>query len=201
MYQAEAGSNVTGPPPKPRPADASRVTITTIPKHTMKSITQHSNTHSRSEKPRVDSDPSRLFVFEMLSTFTPMSSNASPISCRDALRSINAAHSLAAGYGAVERNRTPHSIALSRRGERPVFAWGIVSRFAEPSQRWGLFFPLATFVVSGEFASSRQAPLRALLGGTRVLGVALWPSIGAHRQRHVFRAVFCRAIVVGRRHS
>src|ERR1022692_1039305 len=127
--------------------------------------------------------------------------NASPLSCRDALRSINAAHSLAAGYGAVERNRTPHSIALSRRGERPVFVWGIVSRFAEPSQRWGLFFPLATFVVSGEFASSRQAPLRALLGGTRVLGAALWPSIGAHRQRHVFRAVFCRAIVVGRRHS
>jgi hypothetical protein len=86
------------------------------------------------------------------------------------LRSINAAHSLAAGYEAVERNRTPHSIALSRRGERPVFAWGIVSRFAEPSQRWGLFFPLATFVVSGEFTSSRQAPLPALLGGTRVLG-------------------------------
>src|ERR1022692_4153335 len=46
---------------------------------------------------------------------------------------------------------------------RRVFTWGIVSRFAEPSQRCGLVFPLATFVASGEFASSRQARLRALL--------------------------------------
>src|ERR1022692_4596160 len=98
-------------------------------------------------------------------------------------------------------NGTGRHILSLKADERPVFAWGIVSRFAEPSKRWGLFFPHATFVVSGEFASSRQAPLRALLGGTRVLGAALWPSIGAHRQRHVFRAVFCRAIVVGRRHS
>ena len=50
--------------------------------------------------------------------------NASPISCRAALQSINPARSLAAGYGAVERNRSPQSVAKSRRGGTPRFYLG-----------------------------------------------------------------------------
>ena len=46
---------------------------------------------------------------------------------------------------------------------RRVFTWGIVSRFAEPSQRCGWLFPVATVVTFGELASSRQARVRALL--------------------------------------
>jgi len=51
----------------------------------------------------------------------PCTYNASPISCRDALQSIHLARSLAAGYGAVERNRMPHPIAQNRRAEATCF--------------------------------------------------------------------------------
>ena len=80
------------------------------------------------------------------------------------------------------------SLQADGRGQRD-FIWGIVSRFAEPSQRCDLFFPHATFVVSTEFASSRHAH-----------GVLSRPFLGAHRQRPDFRAGFCRTVVGVRRH-
>src|SRR5450631_2234933 len=107
--------------------------------------------------------------------------NASPISCRDALQSINPARSLAAGYGAVERNRTPHSVAQNRRVGQAVFVWGIVSRFAKPSQGWIPFFPHATFVVSRGFASSRQIRLLGLPVGRMALRASSLPPLGAPR--------------------
>src|ERR1019366_8130293 len=82
-------------------------------------------------------------------------------------------------------NGTGRPIRLLKADEvgRRVFNWGIVSRFAEPSQGWDLLLPHATFVGSSEFASSGQARLLALLAGPMVLGISARPLHGAHRER------------------
>ena len=54
-------------------------------------------------------------AFKFRHPLYPPLPNASPVSRRVPARSLHAARSLAAGYGAVERNRTPQSIAANRR--------------------------------------------------------------------------------------
>src|ERR1035438_5923940 len=98
-------------------------------------------------------------------------------------------------------NGTGRPIRLLKADEvgRRVFNWGIVSRFAEPSQGWDLLLPHATFVGSSEFASSGQARLLALLAGPMVLGISARPLHGAHRERPPSTPRFPRWVLLGGR--